>query len=102
MDYKIKRDSGFIKAIRLFFSISFFIAAFVATIYLDLCGHVWQDFFKIMTRPAPLVTDYFKLGNLASAFLNALISVFIAFNIFVGSPGIELILVVLQFVVLIT
>ena len=71
MDYKIKKDSGCIKAISLFFSLSFFVAAFAATIYLNLWGHVWKDFFKILTMPSPLVTDYFKLGNLASAFLNA-------------------------------
>lgn len=71
MDYKIKRTSGYIKAICLVFSISCFAAAFAATIYLDLWGHVWKDFFKLLTMPSPLVTDYFKLGNLASAFLNA-------------------------------
>lgn len=71
MDYKIKRDSGYIKAICLVFSLSCFVAAFAATIYLNLWGHVWKDFFKLLTMPSPLVTDYFKLGNLASAFLNA-------------------------------
>lgn len=71
MDYKIKKDSWFIKAICVVFSISFFIASFAATIYLDIWGHVWKDFFRIITMPAPLITDYFKLGNLASALLNA-------------------------------
>lgn len=71
MNQKFQRDSWFIKIICLIFSISFFMAAFAATVYLDLWGHVWEDFFKIMVMPAPLVTDYFKLGNLASAFLNA-------------------------------
>lgn len=71
MDRRIKQDSQVIKTICFLFSISFFIAAFAATIYLDLWGHVWRDWFKILTMPAPLVTDYFKLGNLASALLNA-------------------------------
>ena len=71
MDIKIKRDSGYIKLICFIISLSFFAASFVATIYLDLWGNVWNDFFKIMTMPSPLVTDYFKLGNIASAFLNA-------------------------------
>lgn len=71
MDYKIKRNSGFIKVICLYFSICFFIASFIATIYLNLWGHVWKDFFKIMTLPGPLITDYFMVGNLASALLNA-------------------------------
>ena len=71
MDYKIKKNSWFIKAICFGFSLSFFIAAFAATVYLDLWGHVWVDFFRIMTQPGPLITDYFMLGNLASALLNA-------------------------------
>lgn len=71
MDYRIKKGSWFIKAISVAFSASFFVAAFAATIYLGIWGQVWKDFFKIMTMPSPLITDYFKLGNLASAFLNA-------------------------------
>lgn len=71
MDHNIRRNSWCIKAICFIFSISFFVAAFAATIYLNLWGHVWKDFFKIITMPSPLVTDYFKLGNMASAFLNA-------------------------------
>ena len=71
MDYRIKSNSSFIKGICLFISISFLVAAFAATIYLNLWGHVWKDFLKILVMPSPLVTDYFKLGNLASAFLNA-------------------------------
>ena len=71
MDFSIKRNSWYIKAICFSFSFSFFIAALIATIYLDLWGHVWPDFIKIMTRPGPLITDYFMLGNLASSLLNA-------------------------------
>ncbi len=71
MDLSIKKDSWFIKGICMHISISFFIAAFAATVYLNLWGSVWPDFFRILTTPAPLITDYFQLGNLASAFLNA-------------------------------
>ena len=71
MDQKIIKSSYFIKIICLYFSICFFVASFIATIYLDLWGHVWKDFFKIMTTPGPLITDYFMMGNLASALLNA-------------------------------
>ncbi len=71
MDLSIKKDSWFIKGICMHISISFFIASLAATIYLDLWGQVWHDFFQILVTPAPLVTDYFQLGNLASAFLNA-------------------------------
>lgn len=71
MDQMIRRNSRSIKAICLIFSICFFIAAFAATIYLNLWGRVWSDLLKLMVMPGPLITDYFMLGNLASAFLNA-------------------------------
>lgn len=71
MDHNIKKSSCFIKAICFNFSICFFVASFAATVYLNLWGHVWKDFLKLMVLPGPLVTDYFMLGNIASAFLNA-------------------------------
>ena len=71
MDHKIRKSSWFIRAACFHFSICFFVASLIATIYLDLWGHVWKDFFKIMTVPGPLITDYFMVGNLASALLNA-------------------------------
>ena len=71
MDYNIKKSSWFIKAICFNFSCCFFLAALAATIYLNLWGHVWKDFIKLLVQPGPLVTDYFMLGNIASAFLNA-------------------------------
>ena len=71
MDDKIRKNSQVIKGICLCFSLSFFVASLAATLYLGLWGHVWRDFFKIMTLPGPLITDYFMLGNLPSALLNA-------------------------------
>ena len=71
MDHNIKKSSWFIKAICFNFSICFFVASFAATVYLNLWGHVWKDLLKQMVLPGPLVTDYFMLGNIASAFLNA-------------------------------
>ena len=71
MDHNIKKSSWFIKTICFNFSICFFVASFAATVYLNLWGHVWKDFLKLMVLPGPLVTDYFMLGNIASAFLNA-------------------------------
>lgn len=64
-------DSNCVKAICLFFSISFLIACPIAAEYLDVWGEVIDDWLFILISPAPLVTDYFQLGNLASAFLNA-------------------------------
>ena len=71
MDHSIKKTSWYIKAICFVFSICFFLGSLAATIYLDLWGHVWKDFLKLMVLPGPLITDYFMLGNIASAFLHA-------------------------------
>ena len=71
MNHQVKSNSWYIKAICLYISVSFLAASFVATIYLDLWGRVLKEFFKILTQPGPLITDYFMLGNLASALLNA-------------------------------
>lgn len=66
-----KTESWYIKAICLIFSLSFFAACFAAAAWLDLWSSVLPDWLRILTSPSPLVTDYFELGNLASAFLNA-------------------------------
>ena len=71
MEHKTETTSRTIQQICFFISLSFFIASFIATIYLNAWGHVWKDFLEILIMPSPLITDYFKLGNLASAFLNA-------------------------------
>lgn len=60
-------------AISLFFSISFFIAGIAAAIYLNCWQDILPGLYSILTLPAPLVTDYYQLGNLSSAFFNAAI-----------------------------
>ena len=65
-----KTESWYIKSICLFFSISFFLASFAAASYLDVWHRLLKDWYTILISPAPLVTDYFQLGNLASAFFN--------------------------------
>ncbi len=71
MNRELKSNSYYIKAICLFFSVAFLAATPVAMIYIDC----WDDFllglFNILTLPAPLVTDYYQMGNLPSAFFNA-------------------------------
>ena len=69
----MKSTSYYIKAISLFFSISFLVAGFAAAIYLNCWGEILPGLYNIMTLPAPLVTDYYQLGNLSSAFFNAAI-----------------------------
>ncbi len=71
MNSTTRTSSWYIKAICFWFSICLFAASLAATIYLNLWGHVLKDFFTLMMRPGPLITDYFMLGNIASAFFNA-------------------------------
>lgn len=69
--YYFKADSYYIKAACLFLSFCLLIACPIAAAYIDCWDRIWIDFYQILTLPSPLVTDYFHLGNLASAFLNA-------------------------------
>lgn len=71
MKKKLHDHSYCVKALCLFFSISFLIACPIAATYLDVWDKLLSDWWFILTSPCPLVTDYFQVGNLASAFLNA-------------------------------
>lgn len=67
----MKSNSYYIKMISFIFSAAFLLATIAAAFYINCWGDLWPDLVKILTLPAPLVTDYFQLGNLASSFLNA-------------------------------
>lgn len=71
MNIHLRDESWYVKLICLFLSISFLIACPVAASYLYIWNDIWDGFVSILIQPSPLVTDYFHLGNLASAFLNA-------------------------------
>ena len=59
------------KLVALYFSLFFLIASFVTRIVMKESDEIWQGLFRIISSPSPLVTDYFELGGLSSAFLNA-------------------------------
>lgn len=59
------------EAVALLFTVGFLIASPLAALYTGEWGSVWSEFFHILNSPSQLVTDYFKLGNLAATFLNA-------------------------------
>ena len=61
----------------VFLSFSFLIAT-SAAVHFARDNELWRDLIAIYTSPSPLVTDYFALGGLASAFLNAAICGFFA------------------------
>jgi len=55
----------------LFLSLSFFAAIPFALWHTGEYATFWKNFFRILTSPSKLVTDYFNLGCLASTLLNA-------------------------------
>ena len=64
-------NSQIINGIAFGFSAAFLIAALIAAIYTGEWGSVFYNWYRIMITPCPLVTDYFAIGGLASALLNA-------------------------------
>ncbi len=67
----LENKSNAVKAVCLFISLSFFITCPIAAIYTGEFESILYDLFHIFTMPCPLVTDYFLVGSLPSAFLNA-------------------------------
>ena len=67
----IKHNSYYIKAACFFISLCLLIAAPIAAFYIDCWDRLFMDLFQILTLPSPLVTDYYNIGSLAAAFLNA-------------------------------
>ena len=69
--YPFKRNSSYIKAACFYISLCLLIASIIAAFYIDCWNSILKDLYQILTLPSPLVTDYFNLGNLSAAFLNA-------------------------------
>lgn len=71
MDAEQKQNRLYIKKICFFFSFSFLITCPLAALYLGNGDQVFSDFLRIITLPSPLVTDYYQMGSMPAAFLNA-------------------------------
>ena len=71
MKNKTLSNSQVINGIAFGFSAMFLISAWIAARYTGEWGSVFKNWFLIMITPSPLVTDYFAIGGLASAMLNA-------------------------------
>ena len=67
----IERNSNIIDGITFGFSIALLLGAAVGSVYSGAGATLIEDFIRILTMPAPLVTDYFALGSLPATFLNA-------------------------------
>lgn len=64
-------NSRIINGVALGFSLACLLSAWIAAYYTGERGHVFGDWYRILISPCPLVTDYFALGGLSSAMLNA-------------------------------
>ena len=65
------RNSNIIDGITFSFSGALLIACFAGALYTGTLKTLPYDFFRILTSPGPLVTDYFRIGSMPAAFLNA-------------------------------
>lgn len=68
---KAPSNSQIINGLTFGFSAAFLIAALLAASYTGEGVSILSDWYRIMISPCPLVTDYFEIGSLGSAFLNA-------------------------------
>ena len=66
-----KRNSNIIDSITFGFSASLLCACAAGAVYTGTGGTLLRDLVRILTSPGPLVTDYFNLGSMPAAFLNA-------------------------------
>ncbi len=70
MDTPLNPKGATVKQISLLFSVSFLIAVPFAALHTGDSA-VIGDWLRIIANPSPLITDYFLLGSLPAAFLNA-------------------------------
>lgn len=68
---RTRNNSRIINGTALGFSLAFLAAALAAALYTGELGEVLHGWYLIMISPCPLVTDYFAIGGLSSALLNA-------------------------------
>ena len=66
MKMKKFSNSQIINGIAFGFSAAFLVSSFIAAIYTGEWGSVFQNWYRILITPCPLVTDYFAIGGLAS------------------------------------
>ena len=84
-----ERNSRIIDGLTVAFSAALFLAAVAGAFYTKTWGTLPQDLRRILVTPGPLVTDYFNIGSLPAAFLNAGLcgAVMSAFMILLPGPS---------------
>lgn len=66
-----ERNSRIIDGMTFGFSTALFLSALAGAAYTGTFSTLFKDFYRILTTPGPLVTDYFLIGSMPAAFLNA-------------------------------
>lgn len=71
MNISEERNSRIIDGMALGFSIALIVGCVAGALYTRTFSSLPKDFFRILTAPGPLVTDYFMVGSMPATFLNA-------------------------------
>ena len=66
-----QRNSNIIDGMTFGFSAALFLGCIAGALYTGTLSTLPRDFFRILTTPGPLVTDYFMIGSMPATFLNA-------------------------------
>ena len=66
-----ERNSRIIDGMTFGFSIALLLGSAAGAVYTGTFSTLPRDLFRILTSPGPLVTDYFMVGSMPAAFLNA-------------------------------
>lgn len=66
-----EKNSKIIDGTALGFSLMLLAAALAGAFYTGTLGSLGADFIRILISPGPLITDYFGVGSMPAAFLNA-------------------------------
>ena len=66
-----ERNSRIIDGMAFGFSAALLMACIAGAAYTRTFRSLPADYFRILTSPGPLITDYFMVGSMPAAFLNA-------------------------------
>ena len=84
-----ERNSRIIDGMTFGFSAALLLGCIAGALYTGTFRTLPRDFFRILTSPGPLVTDYFMIGSMPATFLNAGLcgAVMSAFMILLPGPS---------------
>ena len=71
MQISEERNSMIIDGMAFGFSAALLLACIAGAAYTRTFRSLPADFFRILTSPGPLITDYFMIGSMPAAFLNS-------------------------------